>query len=155
MHDALLESARDWLEQVRGGSAVSALRDTLLRRAISNAYYAVFHNLCHHAADLMAGSSGSEWLRVYRRLDHATCKRACEQCAKQGDMPQGLMEFATNFPSLHEARTEADYNPRARIDVVSVVAHLKAADRAIAGLSQASEAERRAFVLRLLFPERR
>ena len=52
-----------------------------MRRAISTAYYAVFHTLAASNAQLIAGQPRSNmssyaWDRVYRRLDHG---RALEQ----------------------------------------------------------------------------
>ena len=46
-----------------------------LRRAISTAYYAIFHTLAASNAELIAGQpqscmSAYAWERVYRRLDH-------------------------------------------------------------------------------------
>ena len=49
--------------------------DTDIRRAISTAYYALFHTLAASNADLIAGQPGSNrsahaWDRAYRRLEH-------------------------------------------------------------------------------------
>ena len=50
-----------------------------LRRAISTAYYAVFHTLAASNAELIAGQPQSSvsayaWERVYRRLDHGRAR---------------------------------------------------------------------------------
>ena len=49
-----------------------------LRRAVSTAYYAMFHCLAGTAADLLIGGSRSEaWHQVYRALEHGSAKGAC------------------------------------------------------------------------------
>ncbi len=49
-----------------------------LRRAVSTAYYAVFHSLAQTAADMLIGRKRtSDWHQVYRALEHGNAKNAC------------------------------------------------------------------------------
>ena len=49
-----------------------------LRRAISTAYYAVFHSLARIAADLIVGTDRNEaWHQAHRALEHGSAKNAC------------------------------------------------------------------------------
>ena len=50
-------------------------RQAMLKRAISTAYYAMFHALCHSNANALIGVSPGPpypmaWTRAYRALDH-------------------------------------------------------------------------------------
>ena len=46
-----------------------------LRRAISTAYYAVFHSLARIAADLIVGTDRNEaWHQAHRALEHGSAK---------------------------------------------------------------------------------
>ena len=48
-----------------------------LRRAVSTAYYAVFHLLARTAADLLIGRThNSAWHLAYRALEHGNAKNA-------------------------------------------------------------------------------
>ena len=56
--------------------------ETNLRRAVSTAYYALFHCLAECCADMIVGGPGSNrnrtaWLRVYRALQHGTARNRC------------------------------------------------------------------------------
>jgi len=57
-------------------------RQAFLRRAISTAYYALFHALARAGAESLVGSQkavhGDEaWVRVCCALDHKQAKQAC------------------------------------------------------------------------------
>lgn len=52
---------------------------TMKRRAVSTAYYAVFHALAQLCADEMLGTAAPvsiEYTKIYRALDHGTLKLA-------------------------------------------------------------------------------
>ena len=53
---------------------------TLKRRAVSTAYYAMFHTLAELCADELLGAGSDtrseEYIRVYRSLEHGTLKTA-------------------------------------------------------------------------------
>ena len=88
-----------------------------LRRAVSTAYYAMFHALCTSNADTLigtvrAGPQASPWLQAYRALDHGTAKTLLSRYGSQHQASIGIRAFATAFSNLQEQRHDADYNPK-------------------------------------------
>ena len=86
----------DFLEQAIRLANMSALkpRQIDLRRAISAAYYAVFHSFCQNCADTLVGTSKRKrpnraWQQVYRGLDHGAARSACEAARNIG-FPQQI-----------------------------------------------------------------
>jgi len=91
------------------------------RRAISTAYYALFHHLIHEAVSLMIPN---DWLRpvAARAFDHSEMKRA--SVSFTGRLPANLVAampdsmqpspdlifVAESFGTLQSARHRADYD---------------------------------------------
>ena len=126
----------------------------LLRRATSNAYYALFYALSNQAADLLAGEGRPHRIRVYRALDHARAKKECNKLGSQTALSVGIRDCAGSLVTLQEAHHKADYDPRWVPDASTVLGHIDLAQQAIDNLTATDELERRAFVLCLLFQER-
>jgi uncharacterized protein (UPF0332 family) len=105
MVERLLDSA-DALLTAQGNS--SAFR----RRAVSSAYYAVFHALARQCADFMTQGTDrtlESYSRVYRSLEHGPLKQAflqepLKQHAKLGEAGQSIVH-------LQAERFKADYAP--------------------------------------------
>ena len=115
-----------------------------LRRAVSTAYYALFHLLCSEAASRMIRSSDHpELLRgsLRRAFHHGVMREVCGEATK---LPQGrlrsiccghpgtavLQRIAKAFIDLQEARHEADYDvlaKRTRIEVIQIVGQAQSA----------------------------
>ena len=79
--DHLLEQADRLITPPGGG----APRQADLRRAISNAYYAVFHAVVTEAADDFVGRTHRQTPRyalVYRSIDHKSLRGVCEDIVK-------------------------------------------------------------------------
>lgn len=77
----LLEQADRLLTPPSGG----APRQADLRRAISNAYYALFHTIAAEAADDFAGRTQRHTPRyalVYRSINHGALRKLCEDVVK-------------------------------------------------------------------------
>lgn len=128
------------------------------RRAVSTAYYAVFHALVKLCAEtLVPGSSANdvEYLRVYRALDHGPLANALLQTPLK-EHPI----FRTAGPSiikLKEERHLADYLPpnkdvfpphqvQALIDEAKLIIHM---------LQELQPTDRRLLATCLLFKERK
>jgi hypothetical protein len=82
------------------------------RRAISTAYYAVFHAIDKLCADYVTRSakrSSEEYLRAYRALDHAPLKNAFSQSPLK-DVPK-LSNIGAAVVTLQAERHRADYLP--------------------------------------------
>lgn len=133
--------ARDFLDQASHLARREPRRpkQASLRRAISTAYYAVFHLLVAEAGRLFAPSQPTLLrARFQRALAHTDMKTVCQQFAKgrKADLGGGTKELATDpiepalvnlaaaFVDLQEARHQADYDLSRtfiRLDVLSKV----------------------------------
>ena len=72
-----------------------------LRKAISCAYYALFHALCNCVADQWIGFDeelrGSDaWTQAYRLLEHGKIKAACIKVCRSDRFPEYLMGLLRN-----------------------------------------------------------
>jgi hypothetical protein len=99
-------------------------RQASLRRAVSTAYYALFHLLTSEAADRMTrGGQDRVALRatLRRAFTHSDMKQACDEMTKLNGgrfvtslngnvVPQSLSDVADAFSQLQQARHEADYD---------------------------------------------
>lgn len=125
--DHLFELA-DRLRTSHGGAG--APRQVDLRRAISSAYYGVFHAVVTQAADDFVGSTRRDTPRyalVYRSVDHRSLREACEAITKKtlpakyaryaprNGFGPDLQAAATAVVELQEKRHLADYDPLYRV----------------------------------------
>lgn len=126
-----------------------------LRRALSTAYYALFHALARNCADMLIGTtkksrSDAAWLEVYRSLGHGTAKSACED-GRINKFPSDIHDFAVVFAELQSIRHAADYDPSARFRKTAVRASIDRAKIAIDSFGKAPTKHRRAFASWVLF----
>jgi hypothetical protein len=105
-------------------------RQADLRRAISAAYYAVFHATLTQAADLFVGRtkrSESRYGLVYRSIGHKQLRELCEIVRKPKLSARYVPHapasgFGPNIPAfaafieLQEKRHSADYDPLFRVN---------------------------------------
>lgn len=119
--------SNDYLEQARHLARRERTRpkQASLRRAISAAYYALFHLLCNDAAGVLArGLRENRDLkaRTARALDHGTMARVC-RTFQAGALPSSfsflqpidadLRLVAERFVRAQEERHSADYDLQA------------------------------------------
>jgi hypothetical protein len=145
-------------------------RQVDLRRAISSAYYALFHFILASAADQIVGvtkRASREYSRVYRSIDHRSLRELCEEMQKatlparfQPHAPRSgfgpnIAAFAAGFSDLQEKRHLADYDPLVREKLSDAQAAIRTARAAIVRFKRASAGRRKAFLSLLLFPPRR
>lgn len=136
-HDDLLDSA---LRTVDGRIAAPTEAD--LRRAVSTAYYALFHLLIDEATQRLVSVPVIR-PRVARTFEHKLMRAVCADyktlkpdaggsyIGPSGDIvPKLLVEFATTFVSLHEARQIADYDLSRVVTYNSASAHVMSAGQA-------------------------
>lgn len=140
-------------------------RQADIRRAISSAYYALFHAASINAADAVAGTGNRQSERyalVYRSINHSSLSAICDAIAnaRPGIQPQG--GFSTNFRAFAKALTElqrerhrADYDPLARFSRTDALVTISTARTAFAHFKTATEEERSVFGSLLLFSRRR
>ena len=149
--------SRDLIETARGLTALSRRRPTQanLRRAVSTAYYAVFHCLARAAADLLIGRSrGVAWHQVYRALNHGDARNACQNKKAMIDFADQIQFFAATFVALQDARHQADYGLERRYEKLDVLAAIDRAETAIALFEQADRQQLRTFATAVLFKRR-
>ena len=121
------------------GLGTGPVRQAAFRRAISTAYYAVFHALCTACADGLVGWSRQDLVAdVYRALDHGVARRKLLTPAATG-LSSDFARFGLSFQDLQSRRHAADYAPPSfvvtRLDAEAAVAQARDAVAIIAGLS--------------------
>ena len=98
------------------GGRLGSPRVTELRRAVSAAYYAMFHTLAaccveHLAGDDLAASHPSVWRQVYRALEHGHARNQCANSTGMRVFSYGVQDFGRHFVVLQTQRQSADYDP--------------------------------------------
>ena len=154
----------DLTRTARGLTELSPRRPTQanLRRAVSTAYYAIFHCLASSAANLLIGKMGKRslerhqaaWYQVYRALEHGMAKNACQQKQVLEEFPLEIRRFARSFVDLQQARQRADYALDGDYYKSDVVAEIDAAERAIRQFERTDVKDRRSFAAHVLFKRR-
>lgn len=129
-------------------------KQAFLRRAVSTAYYALFHELAGMCADRLIGSTGSRaWNQVYRALDHG--KTVSRTQNKMGDFSHEAKDFFDDFETLQNIRHQADYNPEAFFCRSEVVNAIERAQHSIKALRSFSGKDQRAIAVFILFDRRK
>ena len=134
-------------------------RQAELRRAISAAYYALFHTLANSCANLLVGSRSSTrtrqaWRQAYRSLDHGQVKKQCTERRPRRVLqrfPQAVQDFAEHFVNVQRLRHLADYDPLERFVRSEVSQVVEQSESIILEFNQVSREDRRAFAIFVLF----
>jgi hypothetical protein len=135
LHDDLLDQAEQLAQWDR-----TRPKQASLRRAISAAYYALFHLLVREATNSLVSLPGLREL-VPRAFDHSEMKQACRPFGAAslpahltpivgGSVPADLQLVANTFVELQQSRHEADYNVARefnRPDTMTVVQSVRTA----------------------------
>ena len=142
-------------------------RQADLRRAVSSAYYGLFHAVATAASDRFIGASNRSMARyelVYRSIDHNRLRALCDEVAKQtvdsrfvppGGFSANLKAFATAIVDLYQMRHDAVYIPSFDVTRSEVRLLVATAQDAFDGFLSAATEEREAFLTLLLFRPRR
>lgn len=126
-----------------------------LRRALSTAYYAVFHSLAATVAATLMGKGRSDaWHQAYRALEHGSAKNACQNMRAVREFPPEIQGFAKTFSDLQSERHQADYALDGRYSKQDVHAKIDEAEAAISQLEGADLRQRRRFAAHVLFKRR-
>lgn len=162
MHDDLLEQARQLATWDAGRP-----RQANLRRAVSSAYYAVFHFLIDQSCRNVMGALHAQ--REYRQVlgrafSHSSMKNACESFAggtlkasvRRGlpgsfVVPPRVQQIANDFIDLQYARHQADYDLTQRFARKDVLALINQAETAIETFRQLGASDEKAFFLACLW----
>ena len=150
----MIESLLALAEQLAETSGKSL---TLKRRAVSTAYYAVFHALAQLCADELLGYSSDrqskEYERIYRSLEHGTLKKVFKEEPLR--RVAALEKIGNRVAELQSERIRSDYLPSralyTRDQCLDLVRSAKSVVRSIAALSTA---DRKTLAVFLLFRTR-
>lgn len=148
---------------VAGGNASdpNGATDTELRKAVSCAYYAVFHTLCRACADVMVGPhAGSQleqelWNMAYRTFDHGPVRSKCNDAGGMRRFSPDMRRFAAALVDLQRHRHEADYDPGVTLTQTQANQIIDDAEDALAGFNNAPPDEIRLFITYLTARARR
>ena len=149
-------TARDLAESAGRGRP----RESNLRRAVSTAYYALFHCLAECCANMLAGStpagrSQRAWRQTYRALQHSTARNRCRRQDIIERFPNEIQEFAKVFVDMQSLRHSADYDPDATFHKSNVVQGITDAEDIINLFNSVPRRDRRAFAIYVLLDIRR
>jgi uncharacterized protein (UPF0332 family) len=132
-------------------------RQADLKRAISTAYYALFHAFAKDASDMLVGVGANRpdkaWTHLYRSLQHGDAKNACKAVRNLGFPPE-IVSCADAFVTLQQERHDADYDPDHRVLRADAIAAIELAEGAIKNLKSAPKKARKAFAVQLLHKRR-
>jgi hypothetical protein len=148
-----------------GENNKGAPNQTRLRRAVSTAYYALFHRIAQAASDAFVGAKHRQSPRyetVYRGFEHRRMKDSCAAVDKPmlgakaskalgaANASQEVRDVANAFVTLQERRHWADYSPAGKITRADARDLVDLAALAIDQLAAANTEERRNFLVYLM-----
>ena len=150
-HEALLDTASKLVDEYESESD--------LRKAVSTAYFAMFHCVAFSCANVIAGdpdpdADPSPWRHVYRAVEHRQVKDQCKQLRNFKLLPH-LQLFADEFVRLQGRRHAADYDPYADFGYDDASGDVFMAAVSIDSFWHAAEPDRRSFVSWVMFRRRR
>ena len=153
-----IEAARLLAGSSASSSALGRPIQAMMRRALSTAYYAMFHALCQSNADTLVGSSPAGpnialWLDTCRTLEHRGAKNRLASYVTERQK-LAIRDFAQTFGSMKEQRISADYDPIARFVRSQVMAVIDRAEDATRAFVSVPAQTRRTLVVYLLVRRR-
>jgi hypothetical protein len=140
-----------------------------VRRAISAAYYSVFHAVLTAAANAVVGGTkrtSAHYVLVYRSVDHRRLRELCDVARRPlvppkyiGHVPSGgfgedVRTFAALASELQEKRHTADYDPGIIVRTADASLAISNARAALRHWNAAPTDARNSFLMLLLFPPR-
>jgi hypothetical protein len=144
-------------------------RQVDVRRAISSAYYGVFHAALAAAADEFIGAtvrSDPRYGLVYRSVDHKALAEVCTEVGRARRSPRyaryspqhgfgdDIQVFSSIVLDLQEKRHAANYDPMMRVTTADAKLAVSIGRTALERFRNASAANRKSFLALLLFRPR-
>ena len=153
--EALIASSRVLVTPIPPASQPT---EEALRRAISTAYYAMFHALATSNADCIIGTSNDPlsrhaWDRVYRGLEQGTSRAQLQEGSHL--FSPDTRWFGDTFGRLQEIRQKADYDHAETFTANLANTWIDRAEEAIREFMQVSVPERTAVAVQSLIRRRR
>jgi hypothetical protein len=129
-----------------------------LRRAISAAYYGLFHTIALAAADMFIGQSNrstDQYDSVYRSLEHSRLFQLCKNEGQAKRWGDDFHKFADAVVQLRQARENADYSSQVTEYPSNAAAKVAVAREAVIRFKAVAAADRLTFLTMLLFKPRK
>ncbi|MCE2501951.1 MAG: hypothetical protein J4G13_13975 [Dehalococcoidia bacterium] len=138
---------------IAGGAA--PVSQTELRRAVSCAYYAMFHTLALSNANTLIGASTADqqrwaWQQTYRAADHRPTRNKLSSVSLGGRFPGAVLRFGVVFADIQRARHSADYDPHSEFSATDVSELIDRAETVIANFNQTPDDTRRDLAIHIL-----
>ena len=137
---------------ITGGGAPT---QTELRRAVSCAYYAMFHTLAMSNASTLIGSSPAEqqrwtWQQTYRAADHRPTRNKLSRASLGVRFPVAIRIFGEVFAVAQGHRHSADYDPHSEFSATDVNYLIDRVEDAITAFNQTPDDIRRDLAIHIL-----
>lgn len=134
-------------------------RQADLCRAVSAAYYALFHTLAGCSADLLVGGtrrnrSQLAWEQTYRALEHGHAANQCRNASVMARFPGAVQDFGEWFVVVQSQRHYADYAPITAFTRTDVVHIVGMTENIITQFNAVPTPDRRAFAIYALLRSR-
>ena len=144
-------------------------RQVDIRRAISAAYYGIFHAIVTAAVDQFVGVTNRDESRyglAYRSVDHGKLRKLCEEVQKSklsakfknyapsAGFGANVLALAETIVELQEKRHAADYDVMIRMNRSDAAFAIAGAKAALGRFEKAGQQERLAFLSLVLFSPR-
>ena len=147
------------LARVLVGGVIAGERDsatqTELRRAVSCAYYAMFHTLALSNANTLIGASPADqqrwaWQQTYRAADHRPTRNKLSSANLGGRFPGAIRRFGVAFADVQRVRHSADYDPHSDFPATDVSELIGRVETAIENFNQTADDVRRDLAIHIL-----
>lgn len=147
MHEELLRLARVLAADVGG-----LPRWVAHNRAVSTAYYALFHAVAEFCARQLVGAwrPWPAFQYVYRSLDHGRAAAVFKDLATARHAGQSAKDLGQIFVDLQKARHTADYDPGYRVSPSELEDLITRAELGASLIGQVLPAERKLLAARLI-----
>ena len=138
---------------IAGGTA--PVSQTELRRAVSCAYYAMFHTLAASNANTLVGASPADqqrwaWQQTYRAADHRPARNKLSRASLGGRFPVAIRNFGEVFAVVQKERHSADYDPHSQFHATGVADLIDRVEDVIAAFNQTPDDTRRELAIHVL-----
>ena len=138
---------------IAGGTA--PVSQTELRRAVSCAYYAMFHTLSLSNANTLVGASTADqqrwtWQQTYRAADHRPTRNKLSSTSLGGRFPTAIRRFGVVFATVQRVRHSADYDPHGEFSATDVTDLIDRVETVIANFNQTPVDARRDLAIHIL-----
>lgn len=147
MHEELLRLAKVLAADLGG-----LPRWVAHNRAVSTAYYAVFHAIAELCARQLVGAwkPWPAFRQVYRSLDHGRAAAVFKDLQNDNASGRSAKDLGQIFVDLQKARHSADYDPGYRASPAELQDLIMRAELGIALIQQVPSAERKLLAARLI-----